>query len=64
MMGSRLSVPSEFYFEVLWLLHRMRDQIAAARADQGEWTCPQCNESVPGHFDLCWNCEAARPDPM
>jgi len=21
-----------------------------------DWVCPQCGESVPGHFILCWNC--------
>ena len=29
---------------------------------QGEWTCPRCGEQVEGDFDLCWNCQASRPE--
>jgi hypothetical protein len=24
------------------------------------WDCPQCKKSVPGNFDICWNCFSAR----
>jgi hypothetical protein len=24
------------------------------------WNCPQCKKSVPGTFDICWNCFTAR----
>ena len=26
-----------------------------------DWPCPKCGEIVPGNFDVCWNCSAARP---
>ena len=26
-----------------------------------DWTCPQCGESVPGGFEMCWNCCTTRP---
>jgi hypothetical protein len=25
-----------------------------------EWICEKCRESVPGGFDLCWNCGSER----
>jgi hypothetical protein len=24
------------------------------------WNCPQCKKSVPGNFDVCWNCFTGR----
>jgi hypothetical protein len=24
--------------------------------DLGIWVCPQCQKSVPGNFEVCWNC--------
>lgn len=27
-----------------------------ARTNSQEWICPHCDESVPGTFDICWNC--------
>ena len=33
---------------------------------QHSWTCPQCGQSVPGGFEVCWNCgtsEDGVPDP-
>lgn len=32
---------------------------AQRRAD-GAWSCPQCDELVPGGFDLCWSCATPR----
>jgi len=26
-----------------------------------EWTCPHCREENPASFEICWNCEEARP---
>ena len=59
---SRLRVPSEFYFEVLWLLQRARREMEQARAAAGadDWTCSSCGEENPGHFEVCWNCEAVK----
>ena len=61
-IGSRLLVPREFYFEVLWLIRRAALDMQRVREHpEPDWTCPQCREEVPGHFDLCWNCESPRP---
>jgi hypothetical protein len=27
------------------------------------WRCENCKELIEGQFDLCWRCEALRPDP-
>ncbi len=56
----QLAVPTEFYFEVRWLLQRSIGEMDAARGSTEPWTCPACEEAVPGHFDLCWNCQAPR----
>lgn len=29
-------------------------------ADEPEWRCEACGESVEGSFDICWNCGTAR----
>ncbi len=34
----------------------LRDVKGAGTAERPEWTCPQCRETVPGHFADCWNC--------
>lgn len=43
----------EDYPEAMDLLRNAQD---AATDVQPDWTCPQCKESVPGHFAVCWNC--------
>ncbi len=30
-------------------------------AGNSEWLCPSCKESNPASFELCWNCQAAKP---
>lgn len=61
MVGSRLLVPREFFFEVLWLIRQAALDIQRIREHPGEqWTCSNCGESVPAHFDVCWNCESPR----
>jgi hypothetical protein len=30
---------------------------------QPDWPCPKCKEIVPGSFEVCWSCEAPKPDP-
>lgn len=61
-MVTRLRVPSEFYFEVRWLLERARQEMQAVRAagEQAQWRCPHCGQGNPAHFDVCWNCEHAK----
>lgn len=61
-IGSRLLVPREFFFELLWLIRRAAEDIERVRQQPGEeWICPRCGEVVPDHFDVCWNCEYRRP---
>jgi hypothetical protein len=37
-------------------------EAAEAGEDAGpDWTCPNCGESVPGSFDMCWSCCTMRP---
>jgi hypothetical protein len=61
-LPTRLRVPSEFYFDVLWLLRRARQELLALRAagPRAEWRCANCGEANPGHFDICWNCAHVR----
>ena len=27
-----------------------------------DWICPSCKESNPGSFDICWSCQATKPE--
>ncbi len=62
MTRTRLRIPSEFYFDVRWLIQRVREEIRDVQAAEpgAEWTCPHCGEENPAHFEVCWNCQAAR----
>lgn len=60
--GWRLLVPSEFFFELLWVLARARRELGpeqTAKTDD-DWVCPNCHECNPAGFDICWSCEPAR----
>jgi hypothetical protein len=37
-------------------MNLLRDVKDAGAVTSPEWICPQCNETVPGHFGDCWNC--------
>jgi predicted RNA-binding Zn-ribbon protein involved in translation (DUF1610 family) len=58
-LHDRLRAPSEFYFEVLWLLQKARKEVERVRGAGGrpDWRCSHCGEENPGHFEVCWNCE-------
>jgi hypothetical protein len=59
----RLRVMSAFFFDFLRLV-RVREQEHLSdveRSSPGRWACPECGESNPGHFDICWSCSAQRP---
>ncbi len=60
----RLEVPTDFYLEVCYLRQQARREMEAGRRQMGQtWRCPRCGEDVPGHFELCWNCQTPRkPD--
>jgi len=58
-------MPSGLFFPVLCVVNdedfeRAKELIIEVRdgTPDGlpEWTCAKCGESVPGGFDLCWNC--------
>jgi ssDNA-binding Zn-finger/Zn-ribbon topoisomerase 1 len=69
-----VKVPREFYFDaVFWLrwateADQQPSGCGSAASDESDeeegpdWTCPDCNESVPGGFDMCWKCCRARPE--
>ena len=61
-LADRLRVPSEFYFEILWLLRRARADLLAVRSagPRAGWVCPRCGEKNPANFELCWKCSADR----
>lgn len=52
-IGGRLRVPTEFYYDVLWLLRREHRRAPSENPDR---TCPSCGEQNPGDFVTCWNC--------
>jgi hypothetical protein len=31
------------------------------QASGADWICPSCSEKNPANFELCWNCNSARP---
>jgi len=31
-------------------------------ARRPDWRCPRCREHLPGQFEICWQCGAARRD--
>ena len=47
------------YDEAMALLKSAPESPLAVTAD---WRCPKCGESVPGNFDICWNCSTKRPE--
>lgn len=61
-VGRKLTVSSEFYFDLRHLLRRTLHEIEQERqAGEGrEWHCRSCGEEIPGHFDICWNCQTER----
>lgn len=40
----------------------LREHFPAAPPLAADWTCAVCKESNPATFDLCWKCQAARPE--
>jgi hypothetical protein len=54
-------VPIAFYIDALWLIQQVKAESAGVREGRtADWLCADCGEQVPGHFDLCWNCQQAR----
>jgi hypothetical protein len=40
----------------------LRPHISPQACSSEEWVCPGCKESNPASFELCWNCQAAKPE--
>ena len=30
--------------------------------DGPDWKCPKCGETIPGNFEMCWNCSENKPE--
>ena len=64
-------MPSGLFFPALCVVHDrdydraiqvLRELYFAPTVQTADWPCPKCGEEVPGTFELCWNCNASRPD--
>lgn len=51
-----LCVDEENYEVAMELLQPYYQQ-ARQEVEAVDWTCPQCGETVPGTFEICWNCQ-------
>lgn len=54
-----LRVLRSFFFDALHALWAATDPRSGYVCD--DWTCPACNEPVPGGFEVCWNCNTPHP---
>jgi hypothetical protein len=66
---AQLMVPTEFFYEFLWLMResemvRLADDDWGGDGEEegqaGDWVCAACGETSPDGFDVCWNCEGSR----
>ena len=48
------------YEDALALLKPLHDQSLPTLEE--EWVCPQCKETNPGAFELCWKCQTIRAE--
>lgn len=59
--GANLVIPRDFYWDVRYLVRRAAVEIESRRSQSElNWKCPHCGEDSPLHFEVCWNCGAAR----
>lgn len=61
-LGSKLLAASEFWYDFREAVTRTRREMTIDRQRQGAsaWRCGGCGETVPAHFEICWNCERGR----
>lgn len=59
-MQPTLCLLNDFDFEQASAL--LRVHVSPQPSAGEEWACPACKELNPASFDLCWNCQAAKPD--
>lgn len=63
LVDARVMIPKEFYFDALWLIKEKADALRQVREQAPtNWRCATCGHDVPGHFEICWNCEAVRAE--
>jgi hypothetical protein len=46
------------YEQAIALIKARHEEESQPRAD---WKCPSCSEINPGNFEICWQCQTARP---
>ncbi len=51
-------VDDELYDNAMALIKSATTPAPEVRSD---WRCPKCGETVPGHFETCWNCSSELP---
>lgn len=54
-----LCVDDEYYDAAMELLRPIYEA-QHTEVPVADWVCPQCGETVPGSFELCWNCQQVR----
>ena len=54
-----LCVDDEFYNDAMELLRPIYEA-HRTQATAVDWVCTSCGETVPGSFEVCWNCDQAR----
>lgn len=57
--GGVLYAATEFFFDFLDALRCLRGALRRTTV-AAPWDCRSCGEQVPGHFEICWNCESKR----
>ncbi|MDB6006415.1 MAG: hypothetical protein JWR15_3402 [Prosthecobacter sp.] len=40
----------------------LRPHQSSAGSSSEEWLCPSCKESNPVSFEVCWKCQAVKPE--
>ncbi len=61
-LPDRCFVPSEFYFDVLWVTRDTakkmfeREQLRESGEEEPHWVCKNCGEENPDNFESCWQC--------
>ena len=62
--GKSISLARAIAEVLVWSAEHARNAADRARDQAGlpEWQCGNCGEFAPANFDLCWNCEAIRPE--
>jgi hypothetical protein len=56
--GGHLKVRRDYFLDAL---HLLATHLGNNSQNDAEWICPRCEEHVPAHFDICWNCNSTRP---